>query len=165
MIDFCLKKCIVYCRRGEMSEYFVNTEAPGFYNDGDGYVYIRCLNDPMRSMRIIQHNCVLNNKQVLKIYGFIRQHKKAVYPRVYRTGGPNTSQTKDEFLSLYVHNAETDKSEHVKLSNLPVVYNEKLSQALQKTGDEALQIATGKSHHVPLSPTELVMLANAGRPR
>ncbi|MBR3676468.1 MAG: hypothetical protein IKN71_04970 [Alphaproteobacteria bacterium] len=123
-----------------MPKFRIDVTVPGYYNDGEGHVYIFCPEDPSKGQKIIQRNCTLTNRQVLNVYAFMQEHKFRVMPIVHRIGGPNTYQTEDEYLRLSFHDAKTGKNVSVSLNELPEALNPVLAKALHETGNEALQL-------------------------
>ena len=147
-----------------MAIYEVTAERPGYYNDGDGRVNVRCVDEAMKSVKIIQRNCTLTNSQVLKVYAYMQKNKNLILPIVCRNGGPNTYKVDDEFLTVYAHDAKSGKSVRVEMKDLPEVPNPELAKAMDKSGVAELKLAPGEKT-TKLSVADIKNITDGKGPR
>ena len=54
--------------------YQIKKQKPGFFNDGDGFVDIECLEDKTKNLHILQYNCLISNRQIVKIYEYLQKN-------------------------------------------------------------------------------------------
>lgn len=147
-----------------MPRYRVEATEPGDYNDGDGHIYIYCLDNATEGQKIIQRNCNLTNRQAVNVYTYLLEHKYRVMPIVHKVGGPNTYITEDKYLSLLYHDAKDDKTISVRLSDLPEAENPDLAKALYETKNEALSLQKSEPK-TKLSIADIKKISDGKGPR
>ena len=121
MVDF-KSNCDSGCK------YQIKREKPGYYNDGDGSINIKCLEDSSKDLRIIQRNCVINNQQIVKIYDYVQQHPDLTSPIVTKSSSAEYEGADNEF-SVYFFSKD-GKTITVGLADIPNTKNVELMKSL-----------------------------------
>lgn len=112
-----------------MNQFKTLRERPGYYNDGEGTINIYCETDESKNVKISQQNCVLNERQIVKLYEYLQQNPHIKYTKVYKKDAHYEGP--DEDFSVYFHDENYKKVATVSLADLPDAENPELMQALE----------------------------------
>lgn len=117
-----MKKCGIYR---------IKKQKPEFYNDGEGFVDIKCLEDKTKNLCILQSNCVLSNRQIVKIYEYLQKnpHPDIQLIRVVSKKFGSYREGPDSELSINFH-PKKGKTVTVHMADLPDARNPALMKAL-----------------------------------
>ena len=111
--------------------YQIKKQKPGFFNDGDGFVDIECLEDKTKNLHILQYNCLISNRQVIKLYEYMQKNPNPDI-RLIRVVSKKLASYRESPDSELRINFYTGKAKPitVNMSDLPAARNVELMKAL-----------------------------------
>ena len=114
---------------GNGCKYRIRKEKPGYYNDGEGFVNIECLEDHTKDLKIMQSNCVINNQQIIKIYEYVQQHPDMSSPCVTKSSCSKYEGADNEFIVHFLRKGGR-RSVTINLADIPSAKNVELMKSL-----------------------------------
>ena len=111
--------------------YQIKKQKPGFFNDGDGFVDIECLEDKTKNLHILQYNCLISNRQVIKLYEYMQKNPNPDI-RLIRVVSKKLASYRESPDSELRINLYTKKGKPItiNMSDLPAARNVELMKAL-----------------------------------